>query len=94
MSNNYLLSKKGHLFCKSCIVENLFHQKAEIKKSLKEWEESNKNRLLAENSMNDKLSVSKRQDLIVTVEDKIAHFEKNRDENVRDKNFNFSICFL
>jgi hypothetical protein len=30
---------KGHLFCKACIIENLFMQKQEIKKRIKKQKE-------------------------------------------------------
>lgn len=49
---------------------------------MKEWEENNKNKLLAENNLNEKFNVSKKEDLIVSVEDKIAHFDKIAEDNV------------
>jgi nitric oxide synthase-interacting protein len=36
---------KGHIFCKTCIIENMISQKAEIKRKIKEWEEDMKSRL-------------------------------------------------
>jgi len=50
---------------------------------LKEWEESNKNKLLMETSLNEKNKLSKKEDLIISVEDKISHFEKHTDDNVK-----------
>jgi nitric oxide synthase-interacting protein len=35
---------KGHLFCKTCIIENLVLQKNEIKKKLKKWKEDSEKR--------------------------------------------------
>jgi hypothetical protein len=33
-------------------VGNLFHQKSEIKKKIKQWEQFNKEKLILENSLN------------------------------------------
>jgi len=59
------------------MVENLFHQKTEMKKKIKEWEKSNKEKLLLEDS----LKHTKKQekiDNLVTVQDKIAHFDDSK----------------
>ncbi len=64
-------------------MENLFHQKAEIKKKLKDWEEFYKNKILLENTLIEKEINSKKEEMMVTVEDKIAHFDKcHNEENV------------
>lgn len=37
---------KGHIFCKSCIIENLLFQKREIKKKVAEWKSKGPNKEL------------------------------------------------
>lgn len=65
------------------MFENLFHQKTEMKKKLKEWEQSNKEKLLLEDSLNQTKKQQKINNLI-NVQDKIAHFDDSKiSENVR-----------
>jgi hypothetical protein len=77
-----ILSLKGHIYCKDCLVENLFHQKTEIKKNLKKWEQFNKEKLILEDSL---INTKKQEkiDNLINVQDKIAHFEESKiSENV------------
>ena len=63
-------------------MENLFHQKSEIKKKIKQWEQFNKEKLILENSLN---STKKQEkiDNLINIQDKITHFEESKiSENV------------
>jgi len=57
---------KGHLFCKACIIENLFMQKQEIKKKIKKQKEE-----LSKNNNLDKINEEKLN--------KIENFKKVED---------------
>ena len=50
-AKNPVCCLKGSIFCKQCLLENLLHQKAENKKKLKEYEETQK---ITENEINNK----------------------------------------
>jgi hypothetical protein len=64
---------KGHLFCKSCVIENLLNQKREIKKRIKIWEEGlNKKSEAA--SVKDNL---KKIDYLKKAEDGIEKIDSN-----------------
>ena len=58
-------------------MENLFHQKNEIKKKIKQWEQFNKEKLILENSLN---STKKQEkiDNLINIQDKITHFEESK----------------
>ena len=58
-------------------MENLFHQKSEIKKKIKQWEQFNKEKLILENSLN---STKKQEkiDNLINIQDKITHFEESK----------------
>ncbi len=61
---------------------NLFHQKSEIKKKIKQWEQFNKEKLILENSLNSEKKQEKIDNLI-NIQDKITHFEESKiSENV------------
>jgi hypothetical protein len=63
-------------------VGNLFHQKSEIKKKIKQWEQFNKEKLILENSLNSEKKQEKIDNLI-NIQDKITHFEESKiSENV------------
>lgn len=64
---------KGHLFCKSCVIENLLIQKQEIKKRVKNWEESLNNKV-DESTINDNL---KKIDNLKKAEDGIEKINSN-----------------
>jgi nitric oxide synthase-interacting protein len=62
-----LACSKGHLFCKSCIIENMVIQKAEIKNRVKEWEEEVKSRQTKSNEA----EILKQKELLRDYADKI-----------------------
>ncbi len=66
---------KGHLFCKSCIVENLLFQKKEIKLKVAEWQEKEKLRE-KEIKENDNLELLKKKEFLKQSEDDIIQTEK------------------
>ena len=62
---------RGHLFCKSCIVENLLFQKKEIKKRISEWKNNTTNKELEK--MNDQSETLKRIEDLKTVEEGVIN---------------------
>jgi nitric oxide synthase-interacting protein len=64
---------KGHVFCKTCIIENLFMQKKEIKQKIKHWEEEN----------NKKLNTSQ-SEIISSKIESLKRFEDDIVENEKD----------
>jgi nitric oxide synthase-interacting protein len=73
---------KGHIFCKTCIIENLVMQKEEIKQKIKEWEEEN-----SKNKGDDLLEKEKLRRIEFLKKSEEGILELNSNENTISGNF-------
>ncbi len=79
---------KGHLFCKSCIIENLVIQKEEIKKNLEKWKDFKlKKEIEEKNKIKDELN--KKRDALIMIQDGIEVVDS--DINVENVNIYLSV---